>query len=117
MSFLILFLHIRNTHDFILLVQPDTVNSEIFRGNFIFANSVQTHIFDVKKSRQGLDLPKSVNERVISPIRAGLIFTNIRICEVSRKLINREHFRIYSLLFLATIVIIFLSVNSIAYTV
>ena len=32
-----------------------------FRDNFIFVNSVKTHICDVKNLRQGHDLPISVN--------------------------------------------------------
>ena len=36
---------------------------------------------DVKSSRLGYDLPMSLNDRVISPLREGFIF----ICEVSRK--------------------------------
>ena len=45
-----------------------------FRDNFIFANSVKTHICDVRFSGQERDLPLSVNERVISPICEGFIF-------------------------------------------
>ena len=56
-----------------------------FRENLIFAKSVKRHICDVKKSQTGHDLPISVNDRVISPIREGLIFTKLRKCEVSRK--------------------------------
>ena len=56
-----------------------------FRENFIFANSIKRHISDVKKSRLRQDLPLSINDRVISPFREGLIFTKLRICEVSRK--------------------------------
>ena len=68
-----------------------------FREKFIFANTVKRHICDVKKSRTGHNLPISVNDRVISPIREDLIFTKLRICEVSRKLNSRENFRIYSI--------------------
>ena len=32
-----------------------------------------------------LDLPTSINDRMISPIREGFIFTKLRICKVSRK--------------------------------
>ena len=68
-----------------------------FRENFIFAKSAKRHVCDVKKkSRTGHDLRVSVNDRVISPIREGLIFTKLRICEVSRKLNSRENFRNYS---------------------
>ena len=48
-----------------------------FRENFIFANSVKRHICD-EKSRTGHDIPISVKDRVISPIREGLIFTKLR---------------------------------------
>ena len=54
-----------------------------FRENVIYANSVKRYICDVKKSGLGQDLPISVNDRVISPFRKGLIFTKLRICEVS----------------------------------
>ena len=56
-----------------------TVNSKIF------ANSIKTHICDIKNSRQGHDLSISENDRVISPIREDFIFTKLRICEVSLK--------------------------------
>ena len=68
----------------------------IFRDNFIFANSVKRHICDVKHSRLWYDLPISVNNIMISPIREGLIFTKLRTCEVSRKQNPRGYFRIYS---------------------
>ena len=66
-----------------------------FRENFIFTKSVKRPICDVR-SRSGHDLPISVNERVISPIREGLIFMKLRISEVSRKFNSCENFRIYS---------------------
>ena len=50
----------------------------------MFANSVKTHICDVK-NRQERDLLISVNDRVISPIREYFIFTKFRIREVSQK--------------------------------
>ena len=50
-----------------------------FRENFIFTNSVKTHICYVKNARQGRELPLSVNDKVISPIREGFIFTKLRI--------------------------------------
>ena len=56
-----------------------------FRENIIFANSVKRHIRDVENSLQEHDLPISVNDRVISPFREDSIFTELRICEVSRK--------------------------------
>ena len=74
-----------------------------FRENFIFGNSVQRLICDVKKSGTGHDLPTSVNDRVISPIREGLIFMNLciselRICKVSQKSNSCENFQIYSII-------------------
>ena len=36
-----------------------------FCENFIFTNSINTHICDIKNSRQGHDLPISENDRVI----------------------------------------------------
>ena len=56
-----------------------------FRENFSFANSVRGHISDVQTSRLRHDLPISVNDRVILLFREGLIFTKLRMCEVSRK--------------------------------
>ena len=55
------------------------------RENFIFANSVKRHICDVQISRIRRDLPILVNDSVILLFRYGLIFTKLRICEVSRK--------------------------------
>ena len=49
-----------------------TVNPEIF------VNSFKTHIFGVKNSWKGRDLPISVNGRVISPIREDFIFTKLK---------------------------------------
>ena len=49
-----------------------------FRGNFIFANNVKSHIYDIKNSRLGHDLPISVNDEMISPFREGYIFTKFR---------------------------------------
>ena len=52
-----------------------------FRENFIFANSIKIHISDVKNLRLRLDLPISINDRVILSFREGFIFTKLRICE------------------------------------
>ena len=43
------------------------------------------HIFATLKTRLGRDLPISVNDRVISPIREDFVSAKLRICEVSRK--------------------------------
>ena len=56
-----------------------------FRDNFNFTNSIKRHISDVKNSRLRQDLPISIKDRVILPIREGFIFTKLRIYEVSRK--------------------------------
>ena len=45
-----------------------------FREKFIFANSIKRHISDVKSSRLRQDLPISINDRVILPLRVGFIF-------------------------------------------
>ena len=50
-----------------------------FRENFIFAISIQRHICDVKNSRHGHDIRRSVNNRVILPNREGFTFTKLRI--------------------------------------
>ena len=75
---------------FFYFIYCPTVKSEIF------ANSVKTHICDVKNSQQGHDLPISVNDPVILPIREDFIFTKLRI--FSRKLNLRENFRINRIL-------------------
>ena len=49
-----------------------------FCENFIFGNSIKTHICDVKNPQQWRDLPISVIKRVISPIREGFIFEKLR---------------------------------------
>ena len=71
-------------------VQYITVNSEIF------VNSVKRHICDIKKSRIGHYLPISENDRVISSILKGLIFTKLRIFSI--ELNCRENIRIFSTL-------------------
>ena len=54
--------------------QPVYCKSGNFRESFVFAISVKSHICGVKKSRQGHDLPISVNDRVISAFREDFIF-------------------------------------------
>ena len=56
-----------------------------FCENFIFTDSIKTHICEVENLRQGRDIRISVNDRVISQIREDFIFTKLCICEVSRK--------------------------------
>ena len=56
-----------------------------FRVNFIFANSVERHIFHVKNLRLWHDLPTSEKDKVLVPFRKGFISAKIRIREVSRK--------------------------------
>ena len=46
-----------------------------FCENFIFANSVKTHLFDVEIRDKGVIYLLSINDRVISPIREDFIFT------------------------------------------
>ena len=67
-----------------------------FRENFIFANSVKTHICDVKKLQKWRDLPISVNERVISPIREGFIFYETSHMRSFAKIKPSQNFQIYS---------------------
>ena len=50
-----------------------------FRKNFIFANSVLRHICEIKILRLGHDLPRSVNDRVITSFSECFIFT--KLCE------------------------------------
>ena len=69
---------------------------ENFRENFIFKKSVKRHICHLKNVRLWHDLPTWVNDRVISPFREALMFTNLCVREVSRKLNLRKNFRIYS---------------------
>ena len=68
---------------FVFFVQNQYCKSGKFRENFIFAICVKRHICDAKNSRIWHDLPKSVNDRVISPFREDFVFTKLRICEVS----------------------------------
>ena len=57
-----------------------TVNPDI-----LFSRIALKHIYNAKNSRLWHVLPLSVDDRVISPFLEGLIFTKLRICEVSRK--------------------------------
>ena len=61
-----------------------------FHENFIFANSVKSHICGIKNALLGHDLPISVNDRVISPFWEEFIFTKLRICEVSQNKPSRK---------------------------
>ena len=54
-----------------------------FHENFIFTNSVIRHICDVLNFELGHDLPISVNDRMIFPLREDFIFMKLRLCEVS----------------------------------
>ena len=62
-----------------------TVYPEIFRENFIFANSVKRHTCGAKFSGLVHDLPISVMDRGILPFCEDFIFQKLCICEVSRK--------------------------------
>ena len=57
-----------------------------FCENFIFAKSVKSHICDVKNSQLGHDISKRQSDCAKS-----------QICDVSRKQIPRENFRIYNM--------------------
>ena len=59
-----------------------------FSEEFYFRNSVKRHVCDIKNWRLGHDLPKSLNDRVIS---RGFNFH-----EVSRKYNPLENFKIYN---------------------
>ena len=48
-----------------------------FGVHFIFSNSVKRHICHVKNSRVGHDLPKSINDKFISPFHKGFIFMKV----------------------------------------
>ena len=54
-----------------------TGNSEIFARILFSRIALKRHICDVNNSCLGQDLPISVNDRVISPFREGLIFTKL----------------------------------------
>ena len=62
-------------------VKKNTVNSEIV------ANSVISHICDVKNLRLEHDLPISVNDRMISSFHEGYIFMKLK---TSRKFPNLQ---------------------------
>ena len=49
-----------------------------FCENFIFANSIKRHIYDVRNSRLWHDIRISVNDRVILPFHECFIFTKLR---------------------------------------
>ena len=61
--------------------EHNTLKFENFREDFTFANSIKRHICDFKNSLLDNDLPISLNDRVISPLREDFIFTKLRICE------------------------------------
>ena len=48
-----------------------------FRKNYIFANSVKRHIWEVKNSRPVHDLPIPVNDRMIRTYCKSFIFTKL----------------------------------------
>ena len=50
--------------------------SKNFLENFIFVNSAKRYIWDIKNLRLGHDLPRSVNDRVISAFRKDFVFMN-----------------------------------------
>ena len=58
-----------------------TVNSEIFRENFIYVNNIKRPIFHIKNLRLGYNLPTSVNDRVILPFCEGFIFMVVKFRE------------------------------------
>ena len=54
-----------------------TVNSEIFCENFIFAKTAKRHICHIK-SRLWLDLPTPVTDRKIYPFHEGILFAKAK---------------------------------------
>ena len=48
----------------------------------MFAKSVTRHVFHVKNSQLGHDLPTLVNDRVTLPFHKSFIFAKLCICEV-----------------------------------
>ena len=78
------FSYVDNNEYLSLSVTSDTVNPEIF-ARILFSRIASKDIFATLKSRLGHDLPRSVNDKVISPFREDFIFTKLRICKVSRK--------------------------------
>ena len=84
----------RNRHNNRQQSIPSYCNFKHFRENLIFANNAIGHVCEVKISGQEHDLPKSVNDIVISPFREGFIFTKLCI-EDSRKWTPRNNFWIY----------------------
>ena len=71
------------TPDMRKILDVDHVKFKTFRENFIFANIVIRHICDVKNWRLWHDLPRSVNDSVISPFHEGFIFAKLCSREVS----------------------------------
>ena len=70
---------------FIVAFSGQTVNPEFFARILFSGIAIKRHICDSKNSRLGHDLHTSGNDSVISAFREDLIFTKLRICEVSRK--------------------------------
>ena len=72
--------HVVSANSIVILQGVIYCKSQSFRENFIFANSVKRHICDVKNSRQGHDLPISVDHGVIWAFGEDFIFTKLCIC-------------------------------------
>ena len=62
----------------------------------MFANSVKRDICDVKNSRLGYDLPRSINDRMISTFRKDFILRKIKL---SRKFRNLQYFYLIMLVY------------------
>ena len=56
----------------------NTVNSEIFARILFSRIALKGHIWDIRNSRLGHDIPISVNDRVILPFHEGFNFTEIK---------------------------------------
>ena len=84
---LIIFLLFYGDVCFLVSLPVHTVNPEIF-ARILFSRIALRHIWDVKNSRQGHDLPISVNDRVISAFREDFIFTKLK---PSRKFLHIQY--------------------------
>ena len=84
---------IRISSPFSMINIGNTVDSEIFRENFIFMNNVKRHVCcNVKNLQLEHDLSTSVIGRVISPFCKGFIFAKLsQKIKPLRKFLNLQY--------------------------
>ena len=65
-------------------------------ARILFSQIALKNICDVKKSRLGHDLPLSVNDRMISPLREGFILAKYAKFRENKTLANISEFTVYA---------------------